>query len=119
MNFVMSRQIGTANRLRLEIRLLSLHPDAGSIRILPVQDEWAAILICYEQLIPWPAVIFTVERPTVGVGFTKEILSFPRSGERICGYGLGFEELRGSARFRNNSAVSSGSMRWKRSPPRR
>jgi hypothetical protein len=41
-------------------------------RLLRVQGQRVAISICYEQLIPWPAVLLSIQRPTVAVGIAKE-----------------------------------------------
>ena len=41
--------------------------------ILEVAGERAAVLICYEQLIPWPALTAMAERPTVVVAVSNAV----------------------------------------------
>jgi predicted amidohydrolase len=46
--------------------------NAGGDGILKVAGQRAAVLICYEQLLVWPAVVSMLHRPTLIVGIAND-----------------------------------------------
>jgi apolipoprotein N-acyltransferase len=40
--------------------------------VLDIAGQHAAMLICYEQVIPWPVISAAVARPTVFVGMSND-----------------------------------------------